>query len=90
MKEDAPQREHSLRGFSNDLGYMVRTGVQEYFLPNDLPLASTVYQQSRRWLKAGDFDELVRGPAHVEARNHLPQPITHGSDPGQPIAVIER
>ncbi len=37
MKENAPQREHSLPEVFNALRCMVRTGVQWRFLPNDLP-----------------------------------------------------
>ena len=37
MTEDAPQREHSLREVFNGLRYIVRTGMQWRFMPNDLP-----------------------------------------------------
>jgi transposase len=76
MKEDAPQREHSLREVFDALRYVVRTGVQWRFLPNDLPPWHTVYQQTRRWLKAGVFDDLVRDlrmlMREIDGRN--PQP----------------
>jgi transposase len=59
MTEDAPQREHSLREVFNGLRYLVRTGSQWRFLPNDLPPWYTVYQQTQRWFKAGVFEDLV-------------------------------
>jgi len=37
MREDAPQREHSLREVFNGLRYIVRTGAQWRMMPNDLP-----------------------------------------------------
>lgn len=59
MREDAPQREHSLRNVFNGLRYIVRTGVQWRFMPNDLPPWLTVYQQAQRWLAAGVFEAIV-------------------------------
>jgi transposase len=38
MREDAPQREHSLREVFDGLRYIVRTGTQWRMMPNDLPL----------------------------------------------------
>lgn len=55
MREDAPQREHSLRELFNALRYVVKTGCQWRFLPHDFPPWSAVYQQSRRWVEAGVF-----------------------------------
>ena len=48
MREDAPQREHSLREVFNGLRYIVRTGMRWRMMPNDLPLWHTVYQQTQR------------------------------------------
>jgi transposase len=59
MTEDAPQREHSLREAFNGLRFIVRTGMQWRFMPNDLPPWHTVYQQTQRWLKAGVFEDMV-------------------------------
>ena len=36
-REDAPQREYSLRAVFNGLRYLVRTGCQWRYLPHDLP-----------------------------------------------------
>ncbi len=55
MREDAPQREHSLRELFNALRYVVKTGCQWRFLPHDFPPWSAVYHQSRRWVEAGVF-----------------------------------
>ena len=55
MKEDAPQREHSLREVFNAMRYLVRVGCPWRMIPNDLPPWHIVYEQARRWIKAGCF-----------------------------------
>src|SRR5829696_4174325 len=57
MREDAPQREYALRDLFNALRYVVKTGCQWRYLPHDLPSWSAVYQQARRWLAAGAFEQ---------------------------------
>jgi transposase len=59
MREDAPQREYSLRRVFDAVRYIVRTGCQWAFLPHDFPPASAVYQQARRWVAAGVFEEIA-------------------------------
>ncbi len=59
MKEDAPQREHSLREVFNGLRWIVRAGAQWRMMPNDLPPWHTVYQQAQRWIAAGVFEDMV-------------------------------
>src|SRR5215472_8163143 len=59
MREDALQRDYSLREVFNGLRWMIRTGAQWRMMPNDLPPWSTVHQQSQRWLKAGVFEAMV-------------------------------
>lgn len=59
MKEDAPQREHSLREVFNGLRWMVRSGSPWRYLPNDFPRWDVVYQQTQRWLRAGSFEAMV-------------------------------
>ena len=59
MTEDAPQRDHPLREVFNALRWMVRTGAQWRFLPNDLPPWSAVNQQAQRWLRAGCFQAMA-------------------------------
>ena len=76
MREDAPQREHSLREVFNGMRYIVRTGAQWRMMPNDLPPWYTVYQQSQRWLKAGVFEDMVCDLRMLirEINDRLPQP----------------
>jgi len=59
MTEDAPQRTYPLRGVFNALRYIVRGGMQWRMMPNGFPPWHVVYDQTRRWLKAGVFDDLV-------------------------------
>jgi transposase len=59
MREDAPQREYPLRDLFNALRYVVRTGCQWRFLPHDVPPWTAVYQQARRWLQAGVFEQIT-------------------------------
>ena len=58
-KEDAQQRDHSLRAVFNGLRYIVRTGGQWRYMPNDLPPWPVVYQQTRRWIRARCFETMV-------------------------------
>lgn len=60
MREDAVQREHSLRELFNGLRYVVRYGIAWRAMPNDLPPWWAVYQQTQRWLAAGCFEALAR------------------------------
>jgi transposase len=78
MREDAPQREHSLREVFNGLRYIVRTGMQWRMMPHDLPPWYTVYQQTRRWLKAGVFEDMVRDLRMLlrEINDRMPHPRT--------------
>jgi transposase len=39
--------------------YVVKTGCQWRFVPHDLPPWAAVYQQARRWLHAGVFEEIT-------------------------------
>ncbi len=59
MKEDVPQRAHSLREVFNALRWMVRSGSPWRYLPNDFPRWDVVYQQTQRWLRAGCFEAMV-------------------------------
>jgi transposase len=76
MREDAPQREHSLREVFNGLRYIVHTGMQWRFMAHDLPPWHTVYQQTQRWLKAGVFEDIVRDLRMLirEISDRMPQP----------------
>lgn len=59
MKEDAPQREHSLRDVFNALRWLARAGASWRMLPHDFPPWAAVYQQFRRWNDAGCFEAMV-------------------------------
>ena len=59
MREDAPQREHSLRELFNGLRWLVRAGCPWRMMPNDLPPWYTVQQQTQRWLRAGCFESMA-------------------------------
>jgi transposase len=59
VREDAPQREHDLREVFNGLRWIARTGSQWRYMPHDLPPWEAVYQQTRRWLAAEVFEEMV-------------------------------
>jgi transposase len=60
VREDAPQRTHDLREVFNGLRWIVRTGSAWRYMPHDLPPWEAVYQQTRRWLAAGVFGEIVQ------------------------------
>src|ERR1700710_1449316 len=59
MKEEAPQREYTLRAMFNAVRYMVRAGCPWRMIPNDLPPWQIVYQQAQRWIAAGCFEALA-------------------------------
>jgi transposase len=60
MREDAAQREHSLREVFNGLRYAVRAGEAWRMMPNDLPPWDIVYGQTRRWMAAGAFEAMTQ------------------------------
>ena len=59
VREDAPQRTHELREVFDALRWIVRAGSSWRMLPHDFPPWEAVYQQTRRWLLAGVFEEIV-------------------------------
>lgn len=59
MKADAPQREYALRELFNGLRWLARTGSPWRLMPHDLPPWSAVYQQTRRWVRAGCFETMA-------------------------------
>jgi transposase len=59
MRQDAPQREHSLREVFNALRWLAKNGAIWRYLPHDLPPWYTVYQQARRWVAAGVFEDMA-------------------------------
>lgn len=76
MTEDAPQREHSLREVFNGLRWLVRTGAEWRMMPHDLPPWFTVYQQTRRWGKAGVFEAMAQDLRRLlrEIEERAPEP----------------
>src|SRR5438067_610078 len=59
MTPDAPQREYGLREVFNALRWLARAGAGWRLMPTNLPPWYTVYQQWRRWQKAGCFEAMV-------------------------------
>ena len=59
MKEEAPQREHSLRAVFNAVRWLARAGGPWRLLPNDLPPWWAVQQQAQRWIRAGCFEAMA-------------------------------
>lgn len=59
MKEEAPQRKHSLREIFNGLRWLIRAGCPWRMMPNDLPPWQAVQQQTQRWLEAGCFEAMA-------------------------------
>jgi transposase len=59
MRSDAPQREYPLRDVFDAVRYVVKTGCQWDFLPHDFPPHTAVYQQARRWVAAGVFEDIA-------------------------------
>lgn len=55
----AEQRRHDLREVFNALRWLVRSGAHWRMLPHDLPPWAAVYQQTRRWFKAGCFEAMA-------------------------------
>ena len=59
MREDAPQRAHDMREVFNAIRYVVKTGCQWRMLPHDFPEWTVAYQQARRWMQAGVFEQIA-------------------------------
>src|SRR5947209_13288840 len=76
MTQDAPQRDYPLREVFNGLRWMARGGSSWRMMPHDLPPWYVVYQQMRRWLKAGVFEAIVHDLRAVlriaEGRQEMP------------------
>jgi transposase len=49
VREDAPQRQHSLRAVFNAVRYLGKTGCGWRYLSQELPPWEAVYQQGARW-----------------------------------------
>ena len=60
MREDGPQRDHSLREVFNGARWLVRAGAGWRLMPHDLPPWHTVYQQTQRWIRAAVFEAIAQ------------------------------
>lgn len=67
MKEDTPQREHSLREIFNGLRWIVRAGASWRMMPNDLPPWHAVYDQTRALAQSRGHpvDITIKNPAYL-------------------------
>jgi transposase len=76
MTEDAPQRDYPLREVFNGLRWIARTGAQWRMLPHDLPPWPAVYQQARRWERAGAFAAMAQDLRRLlrEIEERAPEP----------------
>lgn len=59
MRDDAPQRTYPPRELLNAIRYVVKTGCRWRYLPHDFPPRAAVYQQARRWIGAGVFEDVT-------------------------------
>lgn len=59
VREDSPQRVHDLREVFNALRYIVKTGGQWRFTPNDFPPWQAVGPRARRWVAARAFEHAA-------------------------------
>lgn len=70
------KRKHCLRTIWNAVLYVVKTGCQWRFLPNDFLKWQLVYYYFRKWIELEGFDELLeklRGKVRVKiGQNALP------------------
>jgi transposase len=76
VHEGAPQRRHELREVFNALRWIVRAGAPWRLLPTNFPPWEIVYQQTRRWLAAGVFEQMAHDLRALlrEAQDRAPQP----------------
>jgi transposase len=79
MRPDAPQRVHDPREVYNAVRWMVRAGPPWRFLPTNFPPWEAVYQQARRWMEAGCFDDMVHDlramPRWLDGRDDDPTAV---------------
>ncbi len=79
LRENALQREHSLREVFNGVRWIVRTGAQWRMMPTNLPPWAAVYQQAQRWVRAGVFEEMAHDLRallrHLEGRREEPSAV---------------
>lgn len=81
MREDAPQREHSLREVFNALRWMIKAGCPWRLMPTNMPPWKIVHEQAQRWIAAGVFEAMAHD-LRVILR------VVLEDRPGQPTAAI--
>lgn len=77
---DSAQRDYALRDVFNALRWLVRSGAHWRMMPHEFPPWPAVYQQTRRWLRAGCFEAMVHD-LRVLLREYAGRK-------GQPSAVV--
>jgi transposase len=77
---DSVQRDYELRDVFNALRWLVRSGAHWRMMPHEFPPWPAVYQQTRRWLRAGCFEAMVHD-LRVLLREYAGRK-------GQPSAVV--
>jgi transposase len=82
MREDAPQRVYPLRELFNGLRWFVRAGADWRLMPHDLPPWHAVYEQARRWARAGVFEAIVH-----DLRRALR--LAEGREPEPTAAILD-
>lgn len=82
VRADAGQRVHDPRELLNAVRYVVRTGCQWRMLPNDLPPWQAAYQQARRWLAAGSFEDAAHDLRELVR-------VASGREPAPTACVID-
>jgi transposase len=82
MKEDAPQRVYPLREVFNGLRWFVRAGADWRLMPHDLPPWHAVYEQARRWARAGVFEAIVHDLRRVLR-------LAEGREPEPTAAILD-
>ena len=91
IDEQAPQRCYSLREVFNTLRWLTRADAACRILPNDLSPRPVVYQQFRRWVKAGCFEGLVSDMRLViRAALSSPAPLSWMAEPCKATARADR
>jgi transposase len=82
MRAHAPQRVYPLREVFNGLRWFVRAGADWRRLPPDLPPWHAVYDQGRRWEKAGVFEAMVHDLRRVLR-------LAEGREPEPTAAILD-
>src|SRR5205085_2928643 len=85
MKEQAPQRTHSLRQVFNALRWPVRAGCSWRMMPHEFPPWWVVQQQTQRWLRAGCFEGIAYGDQGYTGE----QPAADAARHGLRLEVVE-